>query len=240
MSENESQTPERFGYVCDMRGTIDPFYEESVMLGFGTRLGVQPLANAANRRPVCMCGAGRVGARTIIGLYSVIYAGTFIGRDCRFGDHVGVREECRIGNRCVIGSYVDIQWGCLIGDDVRIFNQSQIAGGSVIGDRTFIGPGVQTANHRHVDLGNYDVPAGGWRAPVIGREVMIGAGAILKPGITIGDGAIIALGAHVTRDVKPGEFIIGPAARSLERMTSVITSEEDSAEIEAALAHFSR
>lgn len=237
MSE-DSCTPETFGYFDDARGFRAPFFEESVLVGVGSILGVQPIANAANRRPVHRQGAGRVGARTIIGLNCVIYAGTFIGQDCRFGDFVGVREDCRIGSRCVIGSFCDIQWGCLIGNDVRIFNQTQIAGGSVIGDGTFIGPGVQSANHRRVDLDNYDNPPEGRCAPIIGSRVMIGAGALLKPGITIGDGAVIAMGALVTRDVLPGQFIIGPPGRPMERLAGLIESDADRAEIEAALEHF--
>jgi acetyltransferase-like isoleucine patch superfamily enzyme len=158
-------------------------------------------------------GAGRIGARTIIGCHATVYAGVMIGRDCRLGDYAGIREDCRIGDRVVIGTHVDIQYGALIGDDVRILNYAHIAGGTIIGNGSFIGPGVMTANHRRVDLDNYDNPPEGRCAPNIGGKVMIGVGAILLPGVTIGDGAVIAAGAVVTRDVAPGAFVRGvPAA----------------------------
>lgn len=190
---------------------------EGVVIGAGAVIGLQPLATSANRRPVHVDQPKAIiGARTVIGAQAVIYANVIVGEDCRFGDHATVREEVRIGARCIIGSFVDIQYGALIGDDVRILNQSQIAGGSLIGNGSFIGPGVQTANHRHVDLDNYDNPPEGLRPPIIGRKVMIGVGAILLPGVHIGDGATINAGALVTRDVPAGETWQGFPARKLD------------------------
>jgi maltose O-acetyltransferase len=47
----------------------------------------------------------------------------------------------------------------------------------------------------------------------IGRDVWIGGGAIILPGVTIGDGAVIGAGSVVTRDVGAGETITGNPAR---------------------------
>jgi maltose O-acetyltransferase len=50
---------------------------------------------------------------------------------------------------------------------------------------------------------------------VIGCDVWIGGGAILLPGVTVGDGAIVAAGAVVSRDVAPGARVAGVPARAL-------------------------
>lgn len=198
-----------------------PFIEGGVRIGVGTILGRQPYATAANRRPVRTVGAGRIGAGSVIGCLCVIYAGVFIGREVCIGDHAVVREDTRIGNRCVIGTKVDIQYGATIGDDVRILNETQIAGGTVIGEGSFIGPGVQTANDRMPDLDDYQDR--GQVAPIIGRKVFVGVGAILLPGITIGDGAVISAGAVVTRDVPAGATVYGmPARQRLERAAAAL------------------
>ena len=44
---------------------------------------------------------------------------------------------------------------------------------------------------------------------------LIGAGAVLLPGITIGEGAMVGAGAVVTKDVAPGTTVIGNPARPL-------------------------
>lgn len=87
-----------------------------------------------------------------------------------------------------------------------------------IGARTQIGPNVQilTADHPR----DPDQRAQGleWGKPiVIGADVWIGGGAILLPGVTVGDGAIIGAGAVVTRDVGQGQRVVGNPARVLEK-----------------------
>jgi maltose O-acetyltransferase len=47
----------------------------------------------------------------------------------------------------------------------------------------------------------------------IGSDVWIGGGAIILPGVTIGDGAVIGAGSVVTRDVDPGQTVMGNPAR---------------------------
>lgn len=51
---------------------------------------------------------------------------------------------------------------------------------------------------------------------VIGQDVWIGMGAIILPGVTLGDGAIVGAGAVVTSDVSPGAVVSGVPARVLK------------------------
>ena len=87
-----------------------------------------------------------------------------------------------------------------------------------IGDETQIGPAVQiyAADHprdpvqrrQGLELG---------RPVKIGRNVWIGGGAIILPGITIGDDAVIGAGSVVTKDVGPGATVVGNPARQVGR-----------------------
>lgn len=213
---SDSCQPERFGDGTHPDDRA-PFVEAGVRIGVFSVLGRQPYPTAANRRAIPhLVGAGRVNAGSVIGCSCVIYAGAFIGREVCIGDHAVIREDTRIGDRCVIGTKVDIQYGCTIGDDVRILNETQIAGGTVIGAGTFIGPGVQTANDPHVArFGLDDYRDRGQVAPVIGSKVFIGVGAILLPGVNIGDGAVIGAGAVVTKDVPARARVMARGVRGM-------------------------
>ena len=53
-----------------------------------------------------------------------------------------------------------------------------------------------------------------WGRPIrIGRNVWIGGGAIILPGVTVGDDALIGAGSVVTRDVPAGATVVGNPAR---------------------------
>ncbi len=88
----------------------------------------------------------------------------------------------------------------------------QDTGGVTIGDGTLIGHGstLTTLNHsvdpaRRADM----LPA----PIVIGRRVWLGAPVTVVPGVTIGDGAIVAAGAVVTRDVAAHTIVRGVPAK---------------------------
>lgn len=89
-------------------------------------------------------------------------------------------------------------------------------GGLTIDDGAMIGPYVMihTANHKYDDL-TRPIAEQGWnKEPVhIGKEAWIGMGAIILPGVTIGDYSIIGAGAVVTKDVPPYAIAVGNPCR---------------------------
>jgi maltose O-acetyltransferase len=115
---------------------------------------------------------------------------------------------CDYGYNIRIGRGVFLNFNCVLLDVTLI----------EIGDRTQIGPAVQiyAADHprdpaaRRANLEN-------GRPVRIGANVWIGGGAIILPGVTIGDDAIIGAGSIVTRDVPPGATVAGNPARLLTR-----------------------
>jgi len=104
-----------------------------------------------------------------------------------------------------------------LGDDVRINTDVTIQahGPVTIGDRTMVAAGciIVTANH---DLSKRGLEAFGnlEAGPVsIGSDCWLGAGAVVLPGVTIGDGAVVAAGSVVTRDLPAETICIGAPAR---------------------------
>jgi acetyltransferase-like isoleucine patch superfamily enzyme len=80
-----------------------------------------------------------------------------------------------------------------------------------VGDHTLFGPGVLVTTLGH-DYGLMDMPVE-VQPIVVGSQVWVGARAVILPGVTIGDGAVVAAGAVVTKDVAPWTVVAGvPAA----------------------------
>ncbi len=111
-------------------------------------------------------------------------------------------KNIKIGNNVSITEFVHM-WG---------------AGGIEIGDDTVI------AAHSIITSQTHDANADSYRStqvfkPVkIGKNVWIGSGAIILPGITVGDNAIVGAGSVVTHDVEPNITVVGIPARILQRI----------------------
>jgi maltose O-acetyltransferase len=128
------------------------------------------------------------------------------------------------------GSGVSIQWPVVIngadhlsvGKDVSInaFVHIWAQGGVTIGDSTLIASHVTITSLTHgADSDRYSESL--VSKPVeIGRNVWIGAHAVVLPGIKIGDDAIIGAGAVVNRDVAAGDVVAGVPAASIRKPRS--------------------
>jgi len=126
------------------------------------------------------------------------------------GDGVVVRPpfHCDYGFNIRLGSGVFLNYNCVILDVVAV----------TIGEGTQIGPAVQiyTADHPRDPAQRREGLEFG--TPVrIGRHVWIGGGAIILPGIAIGDDAVVGAGSVVTRDVPAGATAVGNPARIVKR-----------------------
>jgi acetyltransferase-like isoleucine patch superfamily enzyme len=110
------------------------------------------------------------------------------------------------GENLVAGEYIYIGPGVMI----------NAQGGVEIGTGSIIAPEVtifsSSHDYRSGDLLPYDVFDNN-RPVRIGQGVWIGYRALICPGVTIGDGAIIAMGAVVSRDVGRGEVVGGNPAK---------------------------
>jgi acetyltransferase-like isoleucine patch superfamily enzyme len=145
---------------------------------------------------------------------AVIYAGARIGRGAIVGDQAQVREHSSIGPGSVIGRGSGIESGVMIGADVRIQSNCYFPSGTVIEDDVFVGPAVVAANDN--TMGRHG-PGEGSDAPTLRRACRIGIGAVICPGVEIGEEAFIAAGALVRADVPPRAVMMGvPATQRRE------------------------
>jgi maltose O-acetyltransferase len=124
------------------------------------------------------------------------------------GEETVVRSSffCDYGYNIHLGRGVFLNFNCVLLDVMSIH----------IGDGTQVGPAVQiyAADHPR-DRENRLAGLECGKPVMIGKNVWIGGGAILLPGITVGDDAVIGAGSVVTRDIAPGATVAGNPARKL-------------------------
>lgn len=133
---------------------------------------------------------------------------------------------CRIGDETRIGTFVEIQKGASIGARCKIQSHTFICEGVTIEDEVFVGHHVCFTNDR---VPRATGPGGGVKTKAdwglettrVRRGSSIGSGAVILPGVEIGEGAMIGAGAVVTRDVPAGATVVGNPARILAREGSV-------------------
>ena len=135
-----------------------------------------------------------------------------IGDGTRIWQYCVVLPGAKIGKNCNICSHCFIENDVIIGDNVTIKCGVQIWNGMRIEDNVFIGPNATFCNDRHPVSGN---SANFNLEPVVIRAgAMIGAGAVVLPGIEIGCKASIGAGASVYKDIPPYFTLINNTAHT--------------------------
>lgn len=129
---------------------------------------------------------------------------------------------CKIGDDTLVGPFVEIQSEVAIGNRCKISSHSFICSGVTIEDGVFIGHGVMFTNDRRPAAVNDDGTLKGpddWvlETTIVRRGAAIGSGAVILPGLEIGEGALVGAGAVVTRSVPAGATVIGSPARAVSR-----------------------
>jgi UDP-2-acetamido-3-amino-2,3-dideoxy-glucuronate N-acetyltransferase len=127
---------------------------------------------------------------------------------------------CVIGDGCKIAAFVEIQRDVHLGRNVKVLPFAFIPSGVTIEDGAFIGPHVCFTNDLYPSAVGEDgelLTEAGWRrVPThVGPRASIGANATILCGVTIGEGAMVAAGSVVTRDVPPYASVAGVPARIL-------------------------
>ena len=131
-------------------------------------------------------------------LFGSVGSNPFVGDNfhCDFGQHIHVGDNFHADYNCTMLDLAEIRIGnnCLIGPDV----------------------GIYTAGHRLEAEGRtldvYGMPI------TIGNDVWIGGHSTILPGVSIGDGAVVAAGAVVTKDVEPNTIVGGVPAKVIKKI----------------------
>ncbi len=154
----------------------------------------------------------KIGSNSILRPGVAVYKDTIIGNDVRTGHNVLIREKCVVGNNVLLGTNVVIDNNTKIGNYVSIQSSVYIPTGSTIEDYVFLGPNCVLLN----DMYPIRFKGAPLTAPVIRKGASIGGNASLLPGIEVGEGAIVAGGAIVTKNVPAWHMAIGAPARFVE------------------------
>jgi len=156
-----------------------------------------------------------IGAGSVICAQAIVFAGSRLGEGVIVGDQAFVRERVTIGARSVVGRGSTVENDTTIGARVKIQTQVYVTAYMTIEDDVFVGPGVTTTNDDTMSRHDKSYTL---RGPVLRRACRIGGGAVLCPGVEIGEEAFVAAGALVTKDVPPRAVVMGVPARQVREV----------------------
>jgi UDP-2-acetamido-3-amino-2,3-dideoxy-glucuronate N-acetyltransferase len=206
---------------------------EGVRVGEGVRFGAHVVVHAGTiigagcviedhvvlgKRPRLAKGSaarGEVGRlelreRVSVGAGAVVLAGASIGDEVIVGAQSFVRERSSIGAGTLIGRGSVIDNDVSLGARASLQTNVYLTAFSVVEDDVFMGPGAITTNDDSMARHGPQAPL---RGPILRRACRIGAGALLRPGVEVGEEAVVAAGALVTRDVPARALVMGVPAR---------------------------
>ena len=129
-----------------------------------------------------------------------------LGKNVKVWNFAYVGAGTVVGDNVKIGSLAHIDYGVKIGSGTKIEGLVYIPPLSRIGKNVFIGPAAVLTNDPYP-------PSKKMIGVTIEDNAVIGARAVIRAGVRVGRGAVIAMGAVVTRDVPPGKVVMGVPAR---------------------------
>jgi acetyltransferase-like isoleucine patch superfamily enzyme len=157
-----------------------------------------------------------LGAGTIVSTGAVVFAGTTVGERAIVGDQACVRERCTIGDDVVIGRGSLVENDTSVGALTKIQAHAYITAYSLLEDNVFIAPCVVTTNDNF--MGRTEQRHDLVKGPTIRRGARIGGGAVLLPGIEVGEEAFVGAGAVVLKDVPARALVVGSPARQIREV----------------------
>jgi acetyltransferase-like isoleucine patch superfamily enzyme len=187
------------------------------VLGEGVRVleyavvGKQPVLSPRSTARREELPPARLGDGTVVSTGAVVFAGTQVGARVIVGDQACVRERCTIGDDVVIGRGSLVENDTTVGARTRIQAHAYVTAHSTVEEDVFVAPCVVTTNDNFMGRTErrHELMAG----PTIRRGARIGGGAVLCPGIEVGEEAFVGAGAVVTKDVPARAVVVGNPAR---------------------------
>jgi acetyltransferase-like isoleucine patch superfamily enzyme len=200
------------GHVVVHAGTV---LGQGVRLGDGCVVGRAPVLGARSTAAREDPGPAVLGDGASVGAGAVVLGGARLGERCVVADQAHVRERVEIGPESVVGRAASVENQVTIGARVRLQTNAYITAWSVLEDDVFVAPGVLLTN---------DPTAGRrrgepLRGAVLRRGCRVGGGAVLLPGVEVGEEAFVGAGAVVTRDVPARTVVVGVPARAVREVS---------------------
>jgi acetyltransferase-like isoleucine patch superfamily enzyme len=195
---------------------------EGTVLGDGVRVlehavvGKQPTLSPRSTAKRELLPPAVIGAGTVVSTGAIVFAGSTVGERVVLGDQSCVRERVKIGDDVVIGRGSLVENDTTIGALTKVQAGAYITAYSTLEEHVFVAPCVVTTNDNF--MGRTERRHELMKGPTIRRGARIGGGAILCPGIEVGEEAFVGAGAVVTKDVPPRAVVVGSPARVLREV----------------------
>jgi acetyltransferase-like isoleucine patch superfamily enzyme len=194
-------------------GTVlgeDVVIGDNAVVGKPPTLGARSTAGADELAPLV------IGDGVSILACAVVFAGSRLGKGVIVGDQACVRERCDLGDEVVVGRGSVVENDTTVGARTRIQANAYVTAYSTIEDDVFVAPCVVTTNDNL--MGRTEERHALRRGPTIRRAARVGAGAVLLPGVEIGEEAFVGAGAVVLADVPPRTVVVGNPARAIREV----------------------
>jgi acetyltransferase-like isoleucine patch superfamily enzyme len=186
---------------------------EDVKILDGAVVGKQPTLSPRSTAKRENLPPAELGDGTIVSTGAIVFAGARLGARVIVGDQACVRERVEVGDDVVIGRGSLVENDTTVGMLTKIQADAYITAYSTLEDEVFIAPRVVTTNDDF--MGRTERRHELVKGPTIRRRARVGGGAVLCPGVEIGEEAFVGAGAVVTKDVPPRVLVVGNPARIL-------------------------
>lgn len=177
--------------------------EDHAVLGKPPRLSKRSAAHGE-------VGRLRLGEGVTVCAGTIVLAGASIGDGALLGDQSFVRERSTVGAGSIVGRGSVVDNDVTLGVRVRVQTNVYLTAFTVVEDDVFVGPCAVTTNDDTIGRRAAGEPL---RGATLRRACRIGGGAVLTPGVEIGEEAFVAAAALVTHDVPARTVVMGVPAR---------------------------
>jgi acetyltransferase-like isoleucine patch superfamily enzyme len=183
---------------------------DNAVVGKPPMLGARSTATAGDLPPLV------VGDGTAILACAVVFAGSRLGSGVIVGDQACVRERCELGDGVVVGRGSVVENDTTVGARTTIQANAYVTAYSTLEEDVFVAPCVVTTNDNF--MGRTEERHALRRGPTIRRGARVGGGAVLLPGIEVGEEAFVGAGAVVLADVPARAVVVGNPARQIREV----------------------
>jgi acetyltransferase-like isoleucine patch superfamily enzyme len=182
-------------------------------IGDNAVLGKQPMLSPRSTTVREELPPLELGAGTVVSTGAVVFAGTKTGEGVILGDQSCVRERCVLGDGVVVGRGSLVENDTTIGARTKIQANAYVTAYSTLEEDVFVAPCVVTTNDNF--MGRTEKRHALRRGPTLRRGARVGGGAVLLPGIEVGEEAFVGAGAVVISDVPARAVVVGNPARQI-------------------------